>query len=209
MFQSHVIFGDSRGNQCTAMCAAFLARCFVDTPNTWKRPVIDEVLIQGDRLYKQRRPFSTNHLLAVDEVIGELSVLDTLHVTLAAASLEQLTELQGRMRRNCAARDLKLQGPTDKGNMTVILDSDEYEKKVMYLIKGDAYSVVFSDQTKPIESELKNKLISLHKMKRLNEDEWKLLTSKNSRSPQFYGLPKIHKAGYAGVGATTVGDALT
>jgi hypothetical protein len=108
MCQSHVIFGDSRGNQCTAMCAAFLARCFVDTPNTWTRPVIDEVLIQGDRLYKQRRPFSTNHLLAVDEVVGEFSVLDTLQVTLITAPFDQLTELQGRMRTNYAARDLKV-----------------------------------------------------------------------------------------------------
>jgi hypothetical protein len=108
MCQSHVIFGVSGGNQCTAMCAAFLARCYVDAPNTWTRPVMDEVLIQGDQLYKQRRPFCAHNLLAVDEVVGELCVLNTLSVILTTAPFEQLLELQGRMRRNCAAKDLKI-----------------------------------------------------------------------------------------------------
>jgi hypothetical protein len=37
--------------------------------------------------------------------------------------------------------------------MTVIMDSDEYEKKIMILLRDDAYSVAYSDQTKQIESE--------------------------------------------------------
>jgi hypothetical protein len=105
--QSHVMFGDSLGKQCTAMSAAFIARCFIDSSETWTRPVLDEVLIHGDQLYKARSPFVEDPYLNADEVMGPLSIFNNVQLTLAIEP-ESLFQLQGVLTRDNLAQQLQI-----------------------------------------------------------------------------------------------------
>jgi len=81
--------------------------------------------------------------------------------------------------------------PADKGNATVILSSDDYEQKLTTLINEGNYSKLNKDPSEKIERQIYN-LLKKHKNQFLDLERFKL-TPHNSKTPHFYGVPKIHK----------------
>ena len=84
----------------------------------------------------------------------------------------------------------------DKGVAMVIMDQEDYTNKALTLLQDtNTYKVLPKDPT----SQLKNKLISLHKdIKQtggLSTNKYKQLYPTSAVPPKFYGLPKIHKTG--------------
>ena len=81
--------------------------------------------------------------------------------------------------------------PADKGNSTVLINTEDYMSKIRSLLDDQSYKMVNRDPTtylekttknlinkSPIDQEIKNKIIP---------------REKSSRCPKLYGLPKIHK----------------
>ena len=79
----------------------------------------------------------------------------------------------------------------DKGNATVVMNTDEYEEKIKEILKPETYSVKARDPTNTVE----RKTINLLKETDWEQDLIKQLKPSNSLPPRLYGLPKIHKQG--------------
>ena len=84
----------------------------------------------------------------------------------------------------------------DKGNATVVMDSEDYDKKARELLDDkQAYCVLKKDPTRQTERNLLHVLRDLKKNKRINESCYnRVKPSEGSSKPaQFYGRLKIHK----------------
>jgi hypothetical protein len=81
--------------------------------------------------------------------------------------------------------------PADKGNATVILNTQDYKQKINTLLEDAAYRKLNKDPTTGTE----RKTAILLKKSTLPEDVRKKLTPSSTRAPRLYGLPKIHKEG--------------
>ncbi|XP_050510634.1 uncharacterized protein LOC126887260 [Diabrotica virgifera virgifera] len=82
--------------------------------------------------------------------------------------------------------------PADKGNATVIMNKIQYEDKITDLITNGPYSKLTKDPTKTLENKIYR---ALFKFKNdLTYYQRKLMTPHYSKTPHFYGVPKIHKA---------------
>ncbi|XP_046396739.1 uncharacterized protein LOC124163714 [Ischnura elegans] len=79
--------------------------------------------------------------------------------------------------------------PADKGNATVIMKRDEYDKKIEDVLKDTAYRPLKSD---PTESRVRKTKILIKEAK-IPEEERKKLVPQAPVPPRLYGLPKIHK----------------
>ena len=99
-----------------------------------------------------------------------------------------------------ALKELKLDNnrlilTAEKGVALVVIDKDDYIKKVEDLLKENTYKKIAEDPT----PKQKNKLISiLRNIKAeggLKEEVYRRLYPTGPGSPKFYGLPKIHKSG--------------
>ena len=77
-----------------------------------------------------------------------------------------------------------------------MLDKDEYIRKTEELLKEKTYQIIPTDPT----SRQKNRLIQiLKKIKEeggISETTYKKIYPTGAGIPNFYGLTKIHKAGY-------------
>ncbi|XP_072395107.1 uncharacterized protein [Diabrotica undecimpunctata] len=83
--------------------------------------------------------------------------------------------------------------PADKGNATVVMNIDDYDKKLTDLLNDTAYEKIATDPTTYLEKTTKAK-IKVSNIKK--EDQPKLIPrEKSSRCPKLYGLPKVHKVG--------------
>ncbi|OXA46730.1 putative nicotine oxidoreductase [Folsomia candida] len=83
--------------------------------------------------------------------------------------------------------------PADKGNATVIMDKDDYNSKVIELLSDPTYQVLNYDPTHRLEQKIKTLCKNLQKLKHISENEYKSIAPSNTKCPNFYGLPKIHK----------------
>ena len=81
--------------------------------------------------------------------------------------------------------------PADKGNVTVVLNTVDYESKIRNLLDNPNYKKLTSNPTNKIDT-LTKKLIKSSTLKK--EDHW-MVMEKAPRTPVLYGLPKIHKPG--------------
>ena len=80
----------------------------------------------------------------------------------------------------------------DKGNVAVILDREDYDKKMLdHLSASGSYKRLVRDPTKKIIAEVTKTI----KNSSLDENTKKKLISKDTLVPWIYGLPKIHKDG--------------
>ena len=83
----------------------------------------------------------------------------------------------------------------DKGMSMVVMDRDEYIRKAEELLSQPTYKTIPADTT----TKYKNKLITLLKIIKaeggINEATYRRLYPTGTRSPKFYGLPKVHKEG--------------
>jgi hypothetical protein len=78
----------------------------------------------------------------------------------------------------------------DKGNVAVVLNKVDYEKKLGDLVNSVEYTKLKSNPSKSLETKVNKAL------EKSGEFEDKLryrLAPKNCRAPHIYGLPKIHK----------------
>ncbi|XP_072398131.1 uncharacterized protein [Diabrotica undecimpunctata] len=83
--------------------------------------------------------------------------------------------------------------PADKGNATVVMNIDDYDKKLTDLLNDTAYEKIATDPTTYLEKTTKAK-IKVSNIKK--QDQPKLIPrEKSSRCPKLYGLPKVHKVG--------------
>ena len=83
----------------------------------------------------------------------------------------------------------------DKGVALVVMNTEDYKKKVEELLNQNTYRALTSDPT----MRLKNKMIGILKSIKakggMSEELYKRLYPTGAGSPKFYGFPKIHKPG--------------
>ncbi|XP_074031353.1 uncharacterized protein [Leptinotarsa decemlineata] len=81
--------------------------------------------------------------------------------------------------------------PADKGNATVVMNTTDYQKKMMNILQDGSYKPSARDPTTYLEKTTKAKIQSF---KLGREIEQKTIPrEKSSKCPKLYGLPKIHK----------------
>ena len=85
----------------------------------------------------------------------------------------------------------------DKGNATVVMDADEYERKALDLIGKQPFKQLCRDPTRNNDKRVNDVLKRLNKEGRLSKKTLAALKSQvgESRSPLFYGKVKLHKEG--------------
>ncbi|GLV35109.1 hypothetical protein CBL_09591 [Carabus blaptoides fortunei] len=83
--------------------------------------------------------------------------------------------------------------PADKSNVTGILDTIDYEKKLAETLEKGSYTTLKKDPTSSIERRVYN-IIKKDK-KTLSDKTRTNLTPHYSKPPHLYGQQKIHKAG--------------
>ncbi|KAM7312540.1 uncharacterized protein ISCGN_009445 [Ixodes scapularis] len=83
--------------------------------------------------------------------------------------------------------------PADKGNSTVVLDRDDYEKKVQDLLDTSAYKKLPKDPTSQVQARMNKVLADIFKKHPDSRSLHLRLLCRNGSAPGLYGLPKIHK----------------
>ncbi|XP_021934194.1 uncharacterized protein LOC110836852 [Zootermopsis nevadensis] len=81
--------------------------------------------------------------------------------------------------------------PADKGSATVVLSTDDYNRKIRALLEAPTYRLLPKDPKEAVE----RKTTRLLKKSPLPEEVIQQLRPHGSRPPRLYGLPKIHKEG--------------
>ncbi|MCP3667719.1 MAG: hypothetical protein GY696_35380, partial [Gammaproteobacteria bacterium] len=98
---------------------------------------------------------------------------------------------------NLAQDESRLVLPADKGNALVVLDTAVYHRKMETDVLSDntKFKPLKSDPTKTREKSLNKFLITLQKSEKITQRLYKFLRKSDARTPQLYGLPKVHKEG--------------
>ena len=82
----------------------------------------------------------------------------------------------------------------DKSNKTVIMEKDEYYKKMSDLLNdSNTYKKVAHDLTKQIQNKINGLINNMFRKKYIDKKTKNLLNCHNGQSPYIYGLPKLHK----------------
>ena len=85
--------------------------------------------------------------------------------------------------------------PADKGNVTVVMDRTEYQRKMQVLLEEGSYRTSRGDPTSKLEKEVNKKLKELWTQGEIDKETYNRLRSSFCSTPQMYELPKIHKPG--------------
>ncbi|XP_076396721.1 uncharacterized protein LOC143265924 [Megachile rotundata] len=123
------------------------------------------------------------------EQANEIRRLTTNTLKSAKAPTSNLTKSEQKALQDIRKRKDILILPADKGNMTVIMDRNEYVKKVHDLLDNTTYRTVNKDPTPSVE----RATTTLIKNAKLPDPITKAILPKESKAPRLYGLPKIHK----------------
>ena len=83
----------------------------------------------------------------------------------------------------------------DKGNATVVMNREDYVGKMDELLKGEDYVRIRKNPTSVVEKKVKDTLSKIEKNGIPPTRLKKRLTPQQSKCPQMYGLPKVHKVG--------------
>ena len=87
--------------------------------------------------------------------------------------------------------------PADKGRCIVVMDRNEYERKMLEKLGDDTtYKEIDQDPTMEIQGKLVEQLKQMKETGELNEVEYRKLYPNQTQVPRIYGQPKIHKEGY-------------
>jgi len=85
----------------------------------------------------------------------------------------------------------------DKGQVTVILDKNDYVNQMMNILKdGNTYKMLKTNPLRKISNRVDSLIRSWFENKIVDEVTYKRLKCTNGNLPRCYGLPKIHKPGY-------------
>jgi hypothetical protein len=79
--------------------------------------------------------------------------------------------------------------PSDKVNAAVVMDTSDYNQKIIALLEDRTYKKLRKDPTDSVE----RKTVLLLKKSPFTEEIRQQLRPLGSRPPRLYGLPKIHK----------------
>ena len=80
--------------------------------------------------------------------------------------------------------------PADKGNATVIMESQDYHNKVVNMLQDGTYTKL---QANPLQKVKRRVAEIIKNATSMDDDTKKKLQRVPQRTPTFYGLPKIHK----------------
>ena len=83
--------------------------------------------------------------------------------------------------------------PADKGNVTVVMNKDDYKEKMHEVLQEGEYRKVSADPTARVEKSVNDELTRLFQSGEINKIVYDQLRTTHSVIPQLYGLPKIHK----------------
>ena len=83
--------------------------------------------------------------------------------------------------------------PADKGNATVVMNKEDYDKKMADILDGGDYAVVKTNPIPKLEKKVNELLKELWVKEEINKTGYDRLRNTYSATPQLYGLPKIHK----------------
>jgi hypothetical protein len=84
--------------------------------------------------------------------------------------------------------------PADKGRVTVIMKSADYEDKILSLLQDQhTYELLKKDPTAKHKAKLVKILKDWKDNKKISQQLWKKLYPTEETVPRFYGLPKVHK----------------
>ena len=103
------------------------------------------------------------------------------------------------LRRYKVLKELKIKNnivilKPDKENGVVILDRDDFDKRMLDLISDRSkFSALKKDPTLSREGQLQRYLRKLHKHGRLDNNIYKEIYPTGSQPARIYGLPKMHK----------------
>ena len=83
---------------------------------------------------------------------------------------------------------------SDKGNVTVIMETDTYNNQAEQILSDEKYYVLLQKDPTSTYQQKANRIVSSLKSKNMiSENQARELTIYDQSSPKFYGLPKIHK----------------
>ena len=83
----------------------------------------------------------------------------------------------------------------NKGVSMVVMDKEDYIKKLKDLLKQNTYRELAADPTNKYKNKLINLLKTIKLEEGINNNTYKRLYLTGAGSLKYYGLPKIHKAG--------------
>jgi hypothetical protein len=86
--------------------------------------------------------------------------------------------------------------PADKGKCIVVMDRDEYERKMLEKLADETtYKEIVEDPTMKIKEELTEQLQRMRNAEEISKAQYRRLLPTQTQIPRIYGQPKIHKAG--------------
>ena len=85
----------------------------------------------------------------------------------------------------------------DKGNATVVMNTEDYEKKVNSLLSDECTYEKLPTRPNPVNqitTRINQYVWNLYRNEKINKKCYYYLRCSNAITPRFYGLPKIHKS---------------
>ncbi|KFD47299.1 hypothetical protein M513_11809, partial [Trichuris suis] len=119
--------------------------------------------------------------------------------TLTQRNIKAVSNITGEERRTLKTLRQKTQlviTKADKGNVVVVLDKKMYVQKITELLNGAAYTAIQDDPTENVRKTLRSLLEYFeHEAhdKEISKIRNHIYYISNTRCPELYGLPKIHK----------------
>ncbi|KAI8493809.1 hypothetical protein Bbelb_281560 [Branchiostoma belcheri] len=156
---------------------------FAVAPN--KIPSIDIVTETESAIRRARLPQRQAEALRT-------KVATTLKVSKPPAS--NITREERTALKDLATNQDILILPADKGRCTVVLDWEQYDRKVLDLLGDkDTYMPLKKDPTNKFKGKISSALKKLQTEGVLDRPTYLKLNPTTEQPPAFYGLPKIHK----------------
>ena len=157
------------------------------TNEPYKSTILEKIVRQQNK--KPFEPPHENCILAFSEALK-----DEIENSRPSYFKSNTTEDELRAINNLANRSDIVIKKADKGGATVVLDAKWYENEAERQLNNTVYyKKVEDDDTKKHEQIIKSKLNEFVVMNQMDLKLAQQLTPCQSRTPEFYLLPKIHK----------------
>ena len=86
--------------------------------------------------------------------------------------------------------------PADKGRVTVIMNTNDYDSKIRELLEDkDTYTKIKGDPTNKFKTKLVKLLKQWKDNNKITHNVWQRLYPTAAEIPKFYGLLKVHEKG--------------
>ena len=107
---------------------------------------------------------------------------------------DNLTKEQRKALKELRSLENEVILPADKGNATVMITREDYDRKMRVMLNTATYKRLKKDPTATQEGKLSRRLKGLEKDGEITEHLYHQLRPSGSQPPRIYGLPKIYKA---------------